>query len=187
MAWIKTVPEGEANGALSESYRRIRERRGLVANVIRISGLLPEVMDRNLDYYMALMYGTHKLPRAAREMVAVEVSRANGCEYCVNHHGAALGRVLRDDAAAREFMEHGRAAFVTAKDRAMLRYARQLTLTPTQAGPRDVQSLRVAGFEDEEILAINHIVGFFNLMNRVVLGLGVDLEPDRGAAFAYKY
>jgi uncharacterized peroxidase-related enzyme len=187
MAWIQVVPENGTNGATGAAYQRIRERRGLVANVIKISGLLPDVMERNLDYYMALMYGPHKLSRRDREMVAVEVSRANQCEYCVNHHGAALARVARDEGAATTFMKSGSAPFVGARERAMLDYARKLTLTPTKVGRADVDALRAAGFEDEEVLAINHVVGFFNLMNRVVLGLGVDLEPDKGAAPAYKY
>lgn len=187
MAWVKMIPDGEAVGELKQAYARIREKRGLVANVVRISGLIPEVMERNIDFYMAVMYGKHKLPRPQREMVAVEVSRANRCDYCVNHHGAALGRVLRDEPAAKQFMQSGSMRLLTEKDRTMLAYARKLALAPTQCGPADVESLRSAGFDDEEIIAINHIVGYFSLMNRVVLGLGVELEADKGAAPQYQY
>lgn len=42
----------------------------------------------------------------------------------------------------------------------------------------DVQSLRAAGFEDEEILHANLIAAYFNFVNRIALGLGVAHSAD---------
>jgi uncharacterized peroxidase-related enzyme len=186
MAWVRVVSEEEAKGDLAEAYARIRGARGRVANVIGVSSVLPEVMERNVDYYMALMYGSHKLPRAQREMIAVEVSRVNRCEYCVRHHAAALARVAKDPAFAA-VRAAGDDAGLAAKDRALLAFARKLVLTSADTREADVQALRAAGWGDEEIVAAVHIVGYFSLMNRIVHGLGVDLEPDAGADAAYKY
>ncbi len=41
----------------------------------------------------------------------------------------------------------------------------------------DVETLRAAGLDDKEILAVVHITGFFNYLNRLADGLGIDLEP----------
>lgn len=187
MAWIRTVGEGEAKGPTKEAYDRIRARRGAVGNVVKVSGLLPEVMERGIDFYVALMFGRHGLPRAQREMVAVVVSRANGCDYCVHHHGAALARVTHDPAFAEAIMRTGEHTALTVQDRAMLGYARKLTQTPAQVTRQDVEALRLAGFDDEAILAINHVAAYFNMMNRIASGLGVELEPDKGADPRYKY
>lgn len=185
MPWVRVVPEDAAEGELQEAYAQVRRSRGRVANVIAISGLLPQVMLRGIDFYMALMYGSHRLPRPQREMVAVEVSRANGCEYCVRHHAAALARVATPEVAQR--VADGQHAGLPPRDLAMLGYARKLTLTPRLVGPGDVDALRRGGLGDEEIVAVNHIVAYFNMMNRIVQGLGVELEPDQGAAPEYKY
>ncbi|HEV8360360.1 MAG TPA: peroxidase-related enzyme [Candidatus Thermoplasmatota archaeon] len=187
MAWVRVVPEGEAEGAVKEAYDHVRKQRGRVANVVAISSLLPRAMTTMMDFYLALMFGAHKLPRAHREMVAVEVSRANRCEYCVRHHGAALARVTKDEAFARQLMEGDPVLRLDARDAAMLAYARKLTLRPAEMNPKDVEALRAAGFDDEEIVAVNHIASYFNMMNRYVLGLGVELEPDAGADPRYKY
>ena len=40
----------------------------------------------------------------------------------------------------------------------------------------DVGALREAGFDDESILEVNQITGFFAWCNRTVDGLGVELE-----------
>lgn len=40
----------------------------------------------------------------------------------------------------------------------------------------DVQALRDAGLQDRAIHDVNAIVAYFNYVNRVALGLGVELE-----------
>jgi alkylhydroperoxidase family enzyme len=40
----------------------------------------------------------------------------------------------------------------------------------------DVAALRAAGLDDKEILSVIHIAGYFNYLNRVADGAGIDLE-----------
>jgi uncharacterized peroxidase-related enzyme len=58
----------------------------------------------------------------------------------------------------------------------MLDYTAKLTLTPAKMVKDDIEKLRSAGFGDKAILEINHITGFFAWCNRLVDGLGVELE-----------
>lgn len=60
---------------------------------------------------------------------------------------------------------------------AMLDYAVKLTFTPWEMEEADVQKLREEGFTDAAILDINQITGYFNFVNRLADGLGVELEP----------
>ena len=64
------------------------------------------------------------------------------------------------------------------KELALLRYARQLTLTPGHIEKGDVERLRSAGATDGEILEVNQVVAYFNYANRVLNGLGVTTEGD---------
>ena len=41
-----------------------------------------------------------------------------------------------------------------------------------------LESLRIAGYSDGEILEINQVVAYFAYANRTVLGLGCCLEGD---------
>jgi len=63
----------------------------------------------------------------------------------------------------------------------MLSYAAKLTRTPGAMARADVEALRAAGFSDEDVLGIVQVVGYFAYVNRLADGLGVLLEPDRGA------
>ncbi len=81
MPWIRTIPEGEAGGLLGQIYAEARERAGRVFEVLRISSLNPPVLHAFVEMYKALMHGPSPLSRAQREMIAVVVSRLNGCHY----------------------------------------------------------------------------------------------------------
>ena len=55
-------------------------------------------------------------------------------------------------------------------------YATKLTRTPGEMVEADVLALRQVGLDDEQILAANLVASYFNFINRVADGLGVDLE-----------
>jgi len=94
-------------------------------------------------------------------------------------HGAWVGRLTKDEQLA-EALTRGdvEGAPVSDRDRAMLRYVRKLTLEPAKVEREDVEELGRAGFSDAAIgdIAIN--AALFAFMNRVVDGLGGQLEGD---------
>jgi uncharacterized peroxidase-related enzyme len=67
-------------------------------------------------------------------------------------------------------------ADIPAKDMAMLEYAVKLTSDPCHMERADVQRLKEAGFKDAGILDIAQGVAYYNFVNRLACGLGVDLE-----------
>jgi len=69
-------------------------------------------------------------------------------------------------------------AWVTPQDRALVEYARQLTLLPAGDSTARIRALRDAGFVDPAILAATEVVGYFNFVTRLAHGLGVELEPQ---------
>jgi alkylhydroperoxidase family enzyme len=81
MAWIRMVPEAEADGELKRSYERLVEPWGGVDHILKIHSLRPASMDAHFELYRVLMRGRSPLSRVQREMIAVTVSAANGCHY----------------------------------------------------------------------------------------------------------
>jgi uncharacterized peroxidase-related enzyme len=80
MAWIKMIPEKEAEGPLRSIYERISHE-GKVDNILKIHALHPASLEAHLAVYTNVMFGPGPLARAEREMVAVVVSQANHCHY----------------------------------------------------------------------------------------------------------
>ena len=77
MAWIKTIPEDEAEGELKALYDA-----GMVDNIEIIHSLDPASHTWHIDMYKQLMYGRGShLTRTQREIIAVAVSSINHCVY----------------------------------------------------------------------------------------------------------
>lgn len=81
MAWIQTVPEGEAEGPLRAQYDAAVKRAGKVFQIVRLMSPNPAVLEASMGLYRAVMFGPSPLSRRQREMMAVVVSAANGCHY----------------------------------------------------------------------------------------------------------
>ena len=60
----------------------------------------------------------------------------------------------------------------------MLDYAVKLTLAPWRVVGGDVERLREVGFDDAAILDICQVVCYYNYVNRMADGLGVELEDN---------
>ncbi len=59
---------------------------------------------------------------------------------------------------------------------ALLEYAELLTRSPATVGPREIERLRRAGWNDRAITDATQVCAYFNYINRIAEGLGVDPE-----------
>ncbi len=185
MPHIRVIDEDEAEGKLFSLYDDIQRTRGRVSNVLRIQSLDPRGLRAHLDLYMAHIFRPGGLPRFERELIAVVVSAANGCDYCVIHHSEALGKYAKEDGFAAAVAKDHTKVKMDDKHKALCDYAIGLTTTPATGRKEAVEALRTAGFDDEEILHATEIVSYFNYVNRLVGGLGVELEEEDDRDYHY--
>lgn len=176
MSFIREIEPHEATGELRAVYGELERQRGKVSNILKVHSLRPSALRAHLALYMDLMFAPGGLPRRQRELIAVVVSRANGCAYCVAHHREALSRYV-DDQALLDAIAHGKMpAALDEADRALMTWAVKLTRAPARMEDRDFLALSEAGFEDQDILLANLITAYFNFVNRIALGLGVAFD-----------
>ena len=81
MAYIKTVSVDDADGPLKEVYKLGMRRDGRVAAILEVMSQHGQALSELMKLYMTIAYGPSGLSRAQREMIAVVVSKANGCRY----------------------------------------------------------------------------------------------------------
>ncbi len=91
------------------------------------------------------------------------------------HHGAALTRES-GSAALAEAVASLNLEQLPERLRALARYAIKLTRTPHEMVESDLAPLRATGLGDRDIVDLNQVVAYFNYVNRVADGLGVELE-----------
>ena len=54
----------------------------------------------------------------------------------------------------------------------------KMTREPASITPEDLDRLRNTGLDDRAISDATQVIAYFNYINRVADGLGVDLEPE---------
>lgn len=179
MSWTRSIAPDQADPALAPVYARIRERStsGAVSHFWRACGSDPRGLDALHLLFRSLMDDPAPLTPAQAEAIALVVSATNGCGYCVAHHGARLARAYGDEPLARSVALDYREANLTARDRVLLDYAVALACEPSERTLEDVDRLREYGFDDAAVVKATEITAFYNLANRIVSALGVELEP----------
>jgi uncharacterized peroxidase-related enzyme len=111
--------------------------------------------------------------RKAREMIAVAVSMANGCLYCLVAHGAALRQALGDPILADRITLDHRRAGLDERRTAILDFAVKVTERPLDCDPGDLERLRGYGLTEEEVWDVVEIASMYNFTNRMSLACGM--------------
>ena len=162
---------------LQELFALCTEKLGIVPNVLRAYSLRPQKLRNFVAMYNELMQAPSGLSKLEREMVAVVVSSANRCYYCLVAHGQAVRRLSGDPELGEMLVMNYRIAPLDPRQRTMLDFAWKLTTSPATIGEPERAGLRQAGFADEEIFDLAETVAFFNMSNRMASGL--DIVPNR--------
>jgi uncharacterized peroxidase-related enzyme len=93
-------------------------------------------------------------------------------------HEKDLRSVVESDKQQQAVQEDYRSADLPAREVALLDFAVKLTKSPSGVERDDLDALRVHGFTDEQLVDAVHCISYFNFINRVLDGLGVDPEPS---------
>ncbi len=186
MAHIDVIDYDRSNGRLREIYDDLIAKRGKLAEVHMIQSLRPESIVKHIDLYLEIMFSKSELSRAEREMIAVIVSANNNCEYCQIHHAEALNNYWKNEDKVMQLRKDYTVLTLAPKHRVMCTYAQQLTLDPGKANDADLtQPLKEVGLSDSAILDATLVIAYFNFVNRIVQGLDVGIEEDKGAGYKY--
>jgi uncharacterized peroxidase-related enzyme len=174
------VPPVSSLPADLRKYLRVcGERLGLVPNVLRAYALKPARLRHFINTYNDLMLGDRsRLTVLEREMIAVVVSSANRCYYCLVAHGQAVRQLSGDPELGELLAINWRMAPLPARQQRMLAFAHQLTTSPEDIVEADRMALRRAGFSARDIFDIIEVAAFFNYTNRMAAGLAMLPNPE---------
>lgn len=183
MSWIKIISFEEAEGKLKRLYNRIKGPNNVLDNVLSVHSLRPHTLEGHMALYKSVLHHTgNTFPKWYLETLGTYISQLNACEYCAKHHVVGLERELADDArfaliqAAMKSGDFSEA--LNEKQLAGMNYGIKLTVDHKNITNSDMEVLHAAGFDDGEILEVNQVVSYFNYVNRMVVGLGVNLEKE---------
>lgn len=129
-----------------------------------------------IAYHEALMRGPSDLSVGDRELIAAYVSGLNACGYCHGVHAATAEAFGVAPQVLSALLEDLATAPVDPKLRPILAFAGRLTREPSRIRPRDVEAVYAAGWSEAALHDAVSVCALFNMMNRLVDGLGVSAE-----------
>ena len=175
MTRIKPIEKEEASDDVKIIYRDIEAAFGMVPNLFKTYAHFPALLRMNWEKTKALMMGG-ELPRELKESIAVVVSAANVCNYCVAAHSMALQMMgfskKRIDALTKNIEK----SEMSPRDRKILQYAKKATLTPHKITDRETDELKSLGMTDSQIVEILGVMELFTGYNKFLDTLAVEID-----------
>lgn len=93
-------------------------------------------------------------------------------------HEKDLRSAVDSDGQRQAVQQDYRSAGLSLKEVALLDFAVKLTQSPSGVSQCDLGTLRGHGYSDEQLVDAVQCIGYFNFINRVLDGLGVDPEAS---------
>lgn len=152
---------------IRERILEVQEKSGFVPNVFLVLAHRPKECRAFFDYHDALMEKESGLTKAEREMIVVATSAANDCQYCVVAHGAILRIRAKDPLIADQVAINYRKADISDRQKAMLEFALEVSLSSAEITDQDIARVRSFGFTEEDVWDIGAIASFFAMSNRM--------------------
>ena len=170
-SWLEPVQLAHASAlqleVLDESHAQARSSEYYLTLIHQ-----PLMLRHRSAAYNAVMYANGGAPRAERELAAMVVSVTNGCVYCTSVHAQRYTQLARRHDTVEQVFTDPASAGSSERERAVVRFARALTLRPQELGAEDIEPLRALGLADEEIIDLLHAAAIFGWANRLMHNLG---------------
>lgn len=204
MARIPLIDPAESDGVNREVFERLLKERGKIPNLMRTVAHRPDHLRALVDHIRTVMrLGT--VPPFLKELLAIRISRIQGCAYTLASHVAQARQLGATDAQIDALLditgpgEAGVGGFpedclgtaptrppagagfpadtpFTSPERAALVFAEQMTMGTGRVQENEFQALG-DHFDRGQILEIGLVVALFNGLTRLANALELDVTP----------
>jgi len=163
MSRLKTVSPESATGKTKDLLEGVNTKLGMVPNMMRAMANSPAVLEGYLQLSNSL--GRGKLSARSREQLALAISEANQCGYCLAAH-SAIGKMV--GLTLDQIGDSRLGGAVDAKTDALIRFAKKVLDARGRVSDNDLDVVREAGFDDGAIaevvanVALSIFTNYFN-------------------------
>lgn len=129
----------------------------------------------NWEKTKALMMGG-EIPRELKEGIAVVVSAANTCNYCVAAHSMALQMMGFPKEKIDALTKNIEKSELSQRDQKILQYVRKATLTPHRITDHETVELKSLGLTDSQLVEMLGVMELFTGYNKFLDALAVEID-----------
>lgn len=165
------APVGNSPAILHEIGRAF----GRIPNLFQAYAKHPPLLEANWNK-VKLVLLSGGLHRFIKEVIALLVSRDNGCAYCVAAHSAALRSMGMDDRRLEEMIQGNLAAHLGDRDVELVSFALRANRRHHDIGKGDLDSLLSLGYSEAEIVEALGVVELFAGFNRFARAMKIEID-----------
>ena len=150
---VKHHPDFAESGAIFEKGH-------LPAEMIQAMCLRPEILAA-FGQFGSCVYPGGQLERSVKELVIIEASRVNACQFCLDSH-VAVARMLGISDDPIQALD--RPETLSPREQLAVEYTRAATADSNRVPDELFERLRGA-FSEPEIVELTFLIGFINMLN----------------------
>jgi alkylhydroperoxidase family enzyme len=176
MARISLIEQQEHPELADLIQRIVAGRRGGLVNVYKLLLHSPPLAATWLEHVNAVRWKT-LLDGRLREIVIIRIAILNRIDYVIQQHVPALALAEGLTQAECDALANWRASdLFSERERAVLAYTDAMTRDVSV--PDAVFSAVRSYFDERALVELTVLIGTYNMHNRVMLALGIDLEAQ---------
>jgi uncharacterized peroxidase-related enzyme len=174
MSRIRRVGRSEVSGAARDAFERKIAERGSIPNMYRVFAHRPWILS-TMDAHFSAVMGSGSVPLRLKELLALQTSLENGCQYGTAAHKAQAERLgaTKDQVGSLLAIDAGP---FSEKEKAALRFGLQMTRDANRITDEAFMDLS-RHFDEGEVVEIACVVGLLAYFNRFNEALKV--EPTK--------
>jgi uncharacterized peroxidase-related enzyme len=171
MARIKLPTREQAPAETHEILDAVQQRLGFLPNGLRLLSLSPSALHAFVGLQTTM---SHALDAKTQEAVALAVSSANGCNYCVASH--CFNTRANSQTAPDEITLNLEGKSGDPKRAAAAAFTKRIIETHGKVSDADLAAVRAAGYSDGQIVELTALAARYTLTN--FLNNMADVEID---------
>jgi uncharacterized peroxidase-related enzyme len=175
MAHVSAIDPAAASPQVAAIFAEIKSAFGMVPNLFKAYSHHPPLLEANW-YKVKKVMMEGAISRKAKESIALLVSKANGCKYCVAAHRGALRSIGVSPEEIRTIEADLDQAGFERKERALIRLALHANRAANDPADEVFAELRTAGATDAEIVEALGVMEVFASFNRFLDILQVEVD-----------
>ena len=178
MSRISRLGRSKVSGATRDAFERKIAERGNIPNMYRVFAHRPWFLT-TMDSHLAAVMGSGTVPLKLKEMLALQTSLANACDYCTESHTVLAKRTGATEEQIATLLDFEDGPF-DEKEKAALRYGLQVTRDASGVSPELFAELK-RHFDEGEIVEMTCVIGLFAYFNRFNQALRMEpTQPGEG-------
>lgn len=174
MSRIRRLGRSEVSGAARDAFERKIAERNSIPNMYRVFAHRPWILS-TMDAHFSAVMGSGSVPLKLKELLALQTSLVNACEYGKAAHTALAERLGATKDQVAKLLDFEKGPY-SEKEKAALRFGLEMTRDANRVSEQTFLELG-RHYDEGEIVEIACVVGLIAYFNRFNEALKV--EPTK--------